>query len=234
VFALWFFSCISFLSVFAAATLFWLDLNALTAKLECFILACLMLIQNCFLWLFSLQMRRGQAKLDESSRTHAVTGLPNRKLVLQDISEGLKLAIRSEYPFALLIVGVDKFGDINNRFTEAGGDSILRQIGEVLRKTCRVEDIVGHFEGDQFLIGAPQTDQPGLVVMSRRLTKALITHSYAARGGQVSITACIGVAIAPPSAYSRDDLLQSALESLKTAKRAGPGKICLGSELVKF
>jgi diguanylate cyclase (GGDEF)-like protein len=166
-----------------------------------------------------------EIQITEASRLDPITNLLNRKALLQSLGIALKSAERHQHLFGMILIGLDQFNQVNARFTQVGGNTILKQVGDLLQSQIRQEDILGRFEGDQFLIGAPYTPLDGLTVLAKRLHQTLISQKYCAKAGETKLSACISLIVSPPSAYNLDSLLDDLTKGLKTAKSIGQNRI---------
>ncbi|MBN1551578.1 GGDEF domain-containing protein [bacterium] len=178
-----------------------------------------------FSWKLVYDILKLRQHHEERTQEHSTTGLLNSKFALQYIAQGIRHANSAEYPYSMLLIGLDEFEKINQRFGRHGGDIILRNVGKSIRLICREKDIVGHFQGDQFIVGAPKADLDGAVALAKRIHNKLTNTDYPARGGSTKVKVSIGITSAPPDLYDRDRLLQTATRMLKQAKDKGRNRI---------
>jgi diguanylate cyclase (GGDEF)-like protein len=153
----------------------------------------------------------------------ALTGLPNRALVLDRAEQVLARARRRDVPVTALFMDVDGFKQINDRFGHKTGDEVLRQIGARLQSVLRGSDTVGRLGGDEFVVvldcDGPDAAEPQRV--AERILGALRAPLELPDGAHphVSVSASIGIATSLPD--SAEDLLQEADIAMYQAKAAG-------------
>jgi len=210
-----------------AIVLFFSTIPIFPLKLMFLVWACLNVFVPGLIWFLYLEMTRSQSKLKENLIFHGPTGLPNRNNTVREFEIGVKSGRRHNYAYGIMLIGADKFSEVNSNFGQKGGDVLLKQIMERLKACIRGEDLIGHFEGDTFLLGCPHTDQKGMKTLSHRLVKAVRSHKFKAKGGVTFLSVSIGVYCSPPGNYDHDVMIHTARSNLKEAKKAGPGTVVL-------
>ncbi|MBK8285679.1 MAG: GGDEF domain-containing protein [Ahniella sp.] len=103
-------------------------------------------------------MKEAERKLEELSRTDALTGLPNRRWFDQALRVALSRGNRQHHGFALLYLDIDHFKQINDRYGHSAGDQVLCEFARRLRACVRTEDLVTRIGGDEFVILAEDCD----------------------------------------------------------------------------
>jgi diguanylate cyclase (GGDEF)-like protein len=151
----------------------------------------------------------------------ALTGLPNRSLILDRIDQMLARGRRDDVRVAALFIDLDGFKGINDNFGHGAGDHLLQEVSARLSKTMRESDRLGRLGGDEFIVlvdGGPRADGPEVV--ARRLLRALqLPFDLEDDVGQVTLTASIGIAVG--SRPSAAELLRDADIALYEAKTRG-------------
>jgi diguanylate cyclase (GGDEF)-like protein/putative nucleotidyltransferase with HDIG domain len=156
-----------------------------------------------------------------------LTGLPLRRAFFQFTTETLAARYVERRPSALLVVDVDGFKEVNDRFGHQRGDALLRAIAETLRTNVRPCDFVARYGGDEFVVLLPDLDAPSAVEIAERLRIAVeqfaSTDAEGAKIGNVSLS--IGVAEAPTHGNNVEALFAAGDAALYSAKRAGRNRV---------
>ena len=161
--------------------------------------------------------------------TDELTGLANRRRFMEVVRLELKRAERFQSPLGLVLVDLDDFKLVNDRFGHQTGDEVLRALGDVFRAGLRDVDLAARLGGEEFAVLLPETDDSGAAGVAERLRTALAAVELEApRGKKFSVTASFGVAVYP-QAQSVDELLTSADAALYRGKAEGKNRVVLAS-----
>ncbi|MGL9622221.1 EAL domain-containing protein [Bradyrhizobium sp. U531] len=164
------------------------------------------------------ERKRAEARLAFMAQHDALTGLPNRTLLRQQMDEMLLHTRRSAEKVALLMLGLDNFKAVNDTLGHAVGDKLLRGVAKRLRSTLREEDVLARLNSDEFAILQSGLTRPeDAVGLAKRLLEA-IADPYLLDGHSVVIGASIGIAMAPGDGEESEKLLKSADMALSRAK----------------
>ena len=159
--------------------------------------------------------------------TDELTGLSNRRRFMEVLNLELKRSERFESPLGLLLVDLDDFKLVNDRFGHHTGDQVLRALSDVFRAGLRDVDLAARIGGEEFAVLLPETDETGAAGVAERLRAALAALELdAPEGGSLSVTASFGVAVYP-EAQSSDELLTLADAALYRAKAEGKNRVVL-------
>lgn len=150
-----------------------------------------------------------------------LTGLPNRAALRQLVNQAIELAKRYERRFAIVLINVDSFRRMNDGLGRDGGDALLRELAQRLRKALRASDVVARLDGDEFAVLAhelpsPQHAEP----VARKLLQAL-GEPLRLQGREYHLTACAGMATYPHDANDERALMAQAGAALRAAKKHG-------------
>jgi diguanylate cyclase (GGDEF)-like protein len=167
-------------------------------------------------------LRQTEGRLSHQSLHDALTGLPNRALVIDRAEQMLSRARRSRTPAAALYVDIDGFKHINDSFGHAAGDELLRVMSARLLGIVREAETVGRLDGDAFVVlleGSTLDAGPELV--AERICEVLAQplQLTAAEGRTVSVTSSVGIALGQRT--TADELFRDADFALDEAKRSG-------------
>jgi len=155
----------------------------------------------------------------------ALTGLPNRAY-LQERLEGLHRSTEARRQvYSLLLLDLDHFKIVNDRFGHATGDRVLAQVGRRIAHNVRELDTLGRWGGEEFLCLLPEVDRPLAEEIAERIRAGLEAQPVEYKGRHVRVTSSIGVATYPDDGLDPDSLLAKADAALYEAKRSGRNRI---------
>lgn len=153
-------------------------------------------------------------KLRELSVTDELTGLANRRRLTQLLDEEVRRSARTGHMFAVLMIDLDHFKLVNDRFGHQTGDGVLKQCATALRQSVRTTDLVGRYGGEEFCVVLPETSAAGAHRVAEKLREAVGVLPDPVP------TISVGLALWEPRS-SVDDLLRRADQALYKAKEAG-------------
>ena len=165
------------------------------------------------------ELRARNAELETVTRTDALTGIYNRRHLEERLQGVLSSARRHHEPAAVLMIDVDHFKSINDGLGHAGGDAVLREVAERLRHRVRLEDVVGRWGGEEFLVLSAIADADAAAVLAERLRAAIADEPFEIEGaGTIRVTVSIGCAA---GAGDAEALVREADAALYEAKALG-------------
>lgn len=136
-----------------------------------------------------------QQELQWLAATDSLTGLPNRRHMVDAVEQELERARCQRLPLSLLVLDIDHFKAVNDTHGHAAGDAVLRALADTCRGQLRSMDVPARMGGEEFVILLPQTTIAGAVEVAERLRRAVASMEVPLDGGgTVSITISIGVA----------------------------------------
>ncbi len=183
------------------------------------------------LWAFDRLYRRTfnyQRSMEQLAGEDALTGLPNRRQFMKAGDQMLEQFRRYGRPASLLIIDLDHFKTINDRYGHAAGDAVLRAVAELLREQQRGADLPARFGGEEFAILLPETDLEGAVAVAERLRAGCEALRVTVPGGLwtgLSVTMSVGAAGCAADDASLDDMLRRADAALYRAKHEGRNRV---------
>lgn len=160
------------------------------------------------------QALRHQALHDE------LTGLPNRNLLLDRLRQARSAAQRHGLPFALFLMDLNRFKEVNDTLGHHFGDRLLQEVGERLGASLRENDSIARLGGDEFAMLLPETDRHGATVCASRIHQVL-QQPFDIEGVRIEAGASIGIALYPEHGEDPATLLQHADVAMYQAKRSG-------------
>ena len=157
------------------------------------------------------------AELADLSRTDPLTGLPNRRMFEERLEDELRRSARSRRSFALAIVDIDMFTNVNKRYGEQAGGALLRDLGQAIRGHARQIDFLARFGADEFSLLVIDADRAAAQITLERMLKTIREVSPSV---QKRVSASVGIALSFP-VDTRESIIDRADAALYEAKRAG-------------
>jgi diguanylate cyclase (GGDEF)-like protein len=176
-----------------------------------------------------------QAELHFRATNDALTGIANRRAILEALGKELARQVRDDRPFGIVLADIDHFKSVNDTYGHLAGDDVLRTVAQRLRDSTRPYDSVGRYGGEEFLIVAPFADIPGTMALAERIRGHIESQPVFAHGGPIRVTASQGVAVSQhPPCVDAKMLLQLADDALYRAKENGRNRceLAAGQELI--
>ncbi len=184
-----------------------------------------LLLLGAIYFLFRQLVRRlkeARAQLEYLAASDALTGLANRRSIMQALDEELERHQRSGEPFSCTLLDVDHFKLVNDTYGHLVGDAVLRQIALQLKVTLRTYDRVGRYGGEEFLCLLPGADLATARVAAERLREAI--HAKVTSGQGEKISASFGIAWWQPD-EDATQLLARADQAMYRAKMDGRNRV---------
>lgn len=152
-----------------------------------------------------------------------LTGCLNRRALMERLDVELDRVLRYGIKVSVLMIDLDRFKSVNDSRGHLAGDSVLRQVGDLLRAEVRSVDLAARFGGEEFVIVLPDTDEPGAMTFAERLRERVEQENFAEAGPPLGVTVSIGVASvdAETKATTPEALIALADEALYRAKNDG-------------
>ena len=164
-------------------------------------------------------------ELQKLATTDALTGMANRRHFLALADAEWNRFQRYQRPLSLLMVDIDHFKMVNDRFGHDAGDEALTLITEACRERQRASDIVGRIGGEEFALLLPETDLAQAVVVAERIRAAVLARPFVMEKFAVPLTVSIGVAAATLSMSGIGALMKAADRALYDAKAQGRNRV---------
>ncbi len=163
--------------------------------------------------------------------TDPLTGLFNRRRFADVLRREVAVTRRYKNSLALLMIDLDHFKVINDRFGHDAGDEVLRAIAAALSSGLREVDLAARYGGEEFAIIMPHTTKANAEIVARRIAAQIGSLVHEFQGEKVSLTASLGIAdVADLSEPSAENLVKASDIALYEAKRAGRNRIVLFEE----
>lgn len=185
----------------------------------------------CLVLYMLLRSRLNARRMHTLAVTDELTGLLNRRAILQRGQEEWLRAARFHHPFSCLMLDIDHFKAINDNCGHAAGDEVLKRIANVLGDLVRKTDHIGRLGGEEFLVLAPETDRTQAITLAERIRIGIQSAGIESIGER-RISASIGIA-GLHNEESLEQLIRHADKALYTAKDAGRNRCILYQERIE-
>jgi diguanylate cyclase (GGDEF)-like protein len=170
-------------------------------------------------------------RIEGMARTDGLTGLLNHRTFMEKLRERYRELERNPRPFSILLMDIDKFKNVNDKYGHPIGDLAIKAVAKVLAGIIRGSDFVARYGGEEFAVGMVDTDAKGAAQTAERVRKGMeSTMITRVPDGELKITLSVGVAAFPEDTEDRDNLVTLADEALYHAKRTGRNRVCLSRD----
>jgi diguanylate cyclase (GGDEF)-like protein len=172
----------------------------------------------------SLQVRYQLEQAKRDSVTDVLTGLLNRRGLVNSMRDVVGRAMEREDELAVLLFDLDDFKQVNDGFSHTVGDEVLRAVGRILRESTRPTDLTGRYGGEEFVVVLPGCDLAQAHKTGDELRRRIATQDWSRIAEGLVVTTSIGVA-ALSDVGDSGDLLDAADRALYAAKHAGKDRV---------
>ncbi len=170
--------------------------------------------------------RSTQAEVTQMALHDTLTGLPNRRFLNEHLDRAIALHSRSGATFATVVIDLDGFKPINDRFGHSAGDLVLATISERLSAQVRKDEIVSRLGGDEFVVMLNRAgEDDGLLRAANRLLNVISEPIELTDGTPVRVGASVGIALFPDDALEAEELVRQADVAMYRAKEGGRGSV---------
>lgn len=164
-------------------------------------------------------------KAKEMANTDGLTGLKNHGHFQRYLHHEVDRARRYERPLSLIMIDLDFFKQVNDKFGHQKGDAVLKHVGRILREECRDVDFVARYGGEEFVIVMPETTAPSAIDAANRLREKVEMLYLEVNLPEHQTGASFGVADFPDCAADNTSLIAAADGALLFAKRQGRNRV---------
>ncbi|MBI5074827.1 MAG: diguanylate cyclase [Nitrospirae bacterium] len=164
------------------------------------------------------------AKVEALSVTDPLTGLYNRRQIDSTLDTEFKRMARHEFSVTCLLLDIDHFKSVNDNCGHDAGDSVLREIAQILRSSIREVDTAGRWGGEEFVVILPHTDKPQGMIVAERILGKVSSYVFADIPKR-NITVSIGLAVSSSLIDTTDKIIHAADMALYAAKREGRNRV---------
>lgn len=176
-------------------------------------------LHNAFLF---EKMEDEKTRLEKLAITDYLTGAYNIRYFYHRIKEEFSRAQRYKLPLSCLMLDIDLFKRVNDKYGHRVGDIVLREFAQLLKKHTRKSDVLARYGGEEFIMLLPQTSESGAIAKAEAMRAFVEKYRFRELKGKRSLTVSIGVATYPgKSIKNMEDLISFADNALYRAKTAG-------------
>lgn len=171
-----------------------------------------------------IQLQDQNRMFKRQSITDALTGIYNRLKLDEDLAYAIKRSKRTQREFSIILLDIDNFKRVNDRFGHLVGDELLKGFAALLTGAIRQSDIVGRWGGEEFLVICPDTDRHGCEILAEQLRQRIAAHKFLEKG---ELNASLGATVHQPD-ESADTLIARVDKALYRAKEQGRNRVEMG------
>ena len=172
------------------------------------------------------ELERLNSKLEEMSNTDQLTQLKNRRYLENVMHKEWARCKRYERDFAIMMLDVDFFKQVNDEYGHPAGDACLQRVAELVNQCIRwPSDQLARYGGEEFCLILPETGDEGARVVSERIRTAIEGEVIVTENASFRVTISIGVCVGRPGAGSVEEMLKSADLALYQSKETGRNKV---------
>jgi diguanylate cyclase (GGDEF)-like protein len=158
--------------------------------------------------------------LELASRIDGMTGLANRRDIMEKIDREATRSQRHQHPFTIILINIDKFRQVNETYGYNAGDDVLVEVSRVLRGCVRNEDICARWGGEEFLMLLPETGAEASLSVANKVLEATSMTEFKANKPGIRLTVSIGICEHDPT-QSVQECISRANQALTMAKQGG-------------
>lgn len=176
----------------------------------------------------ALAVHRHSEALESLATTDGLTGIANHRTLHQQLQREISRARRQAGYLSVMMIDIDRFKLLNDRFGHPTGDAILRQVAATLVSQIRTTDLGARCGGDEFAVVLTDADATAAKAIGERIREAVLTQFYPGCNGE-AVSVSIGISAYPADGSDEETLIACADYALYAAKRQGRNRVCVYS-----
>lgn len=162
--------------------------------------------------------------LERQLREDALTGVYNRRFIEENVTIEYERHRNSGQPLAILMVDIDHFKQINDRFSHPVGDEVLRRVARIFRETCRANDLIGRYGGEEFLFLLPNSNVRQAAEVAERIRSNIEKYAWHEIHEDLRVTLSLGIC-ADTNVVNHEKMISIADAKLYEAKTGGRNRV---------
>ena len=172
-------------------------------------------------------LRQKNFELHEISIRDSLTGLYNRKHLMETLDKEVSRSQRHSHSFSLLVIDIDHFKKYNDTYGHLAGDEVLRRLAAVFTKSIRSSDYAARYGGEEFIIILPETGAGQGVEAVERIRHKMAEERFGGEDESIKVTISVGVASYPENGEDAETVIRNADAALYEAKELGRNRVVL-------
>jgi diguanylate cyclase (GGDEF)-like protein len=171
------------------------------------------------------ELRQANERLSQLAVTDSLTGLANRRALLESMNREIERSKRHAHPLAIIMFDIDRFKAINDLHGHAAGDRVLQRVAELATGVVRSGDMLARYGGEEFLLLAPETDRSQALQLAERIRMALHAAEVLVDQTTIRFTASFGIASLNEDNRDASGIIARADQALYRAKEGGRNRV---------
>jgi len=168
-------------------------------------------------------------RVQELAITDSLTGVLSRRYWMERYKQEIERSKKFKLKFSFIMVDIDHFKQVNDRYGHLVGDAILKEISQVIKENIRQIDLVGRYGGEEFSAILIETDKETACFAAERIRQAIEEKIIKVYDEELKVTISLGVSGFPDDAVEANNLIEKADQALYRAKQAGRNKVVISS-----
>lgn len=171
------------------------------------------------------ELREAKQRAEDLARTDELTGVNNRRAFFEIGHKLFKQAVRAQRNLSVVMLDVDYFKQVNDRYGHFVGDQVLRTISQKVKEEIRETDLIGRLGGEEFALILPDADLTQALEVAERIRQMIVVTPINAEGETIYCSSSFGVTSLRDEMKSLDAMLAKADEALFIAKHNGRNRV---------
>ena len=174
------------------------------------------------------QLMQSRQQMEVLAMHDSLTGLLNRRAIEEYAEAEFNMAVRKERALSIILLDIDHFKNVNDRFGHKFGDQTLRQVAKILTEDLRIYDHIGRWGGEEFILILPDTQLKDAVTVAERVRVRTAEMQMSLENGEAfSVNLSLGAACTTGQFASLTKLIDAADQALYQAKQTGRNRVCI-------